>query len=80
MIVLTLPVLHTMLALALVNSLCGLANGISLGLTVIMVSDFLGSKLIGDGMGYLMLACGVGCFIGPPFGGKTSLSYSVNSS
>lgn len=66
---LTLPLLHTMLALALVNSLCGLAFGISLSLIVIMVSDFLGSKLIGDGMGYLTLASGVGCFFGPPFGG-----------
>nr|XP_011452366.3 monocarboxylate transporter 9 [Crassostrea gigas] len=68
-IALTLPVLHTMLALTLVNSLLGLAFGISLGLIVVMVSDFVGSRLIGDGMGYLMLACGVGCFIGPPVGG-----------
>ncbi|XP_052689074.1 monocarboxylate transporter 13-like isoform X1 [Crassostrea angulata] len=67
--VLTLPVLHNMLALALVNSLYGLSAGITLSLTVTLVSDFVGSRLIGDGMGYLMLACGVGCFIGPPVGG-----------
>lgn len=79
-ITLTLPVLHTMLAFALVNSLYGLATGISQSLTVILVSDFVGSKLIGDGMGYLMLACGVGCFIGPPVGGKTTSSYSGNGS
>lgn len=78
--VLTLPVLHNMLALALVNSLYGLSAGITLSLTVTLVSDFVGSRLIGDGMGYLMLACGVGCFIGPPVGGKTTSSYADHGS
>lgn len=78
-IALTLPVLHTMLPLALVNSLCGLSFGISFSLLVIMVSDFLGSKLIGDGMGYLMFANGVGCFIGPPVGGFLKQADSYES-
>ncbi|XP_061182533.1 monocarboxylate transporter 9-like [Saccostrea echinata] len=65
----TVPVFHTMGALAIINSLFGLSFGTSLGLLVILVSDFLGSELIGEGMGYLLLACGIGTFIGPPFGG-----------
>ncbi|XP_061182535.1 monocarboxylate transporter 13-like [Saccostrea echinata] len=65
----TFPVLQTMAGLAIINSLFGLSSGISLGLLVILVSDFVGSQLIGDGMGYLMLASGIGMFIGPPLGG-----------
>ncbi|XP_062606540.1 monocarboxylate transporter 13-like [Saccostrea cucullata] len=65
----TFPVLQTMAGLAIINSVFGLSSGIGLGLIVILVSDFVGSQLIGDGMGYLMLACGIGMFIGPPLGG-----------
>ncbi|XP_061182534.1 monocarboxylate transporter 13-like [Saccostrea echinata] len=65
----TFPVLQTMAGLAIINSLFGLSSGIGLGLIVILVSDIVGSQLIGDGMGYLMLASGIGTFIGPPLGG-----------
>ncbi|XP_061181937.1 monocarboxylate transporter 13-like [Saccostrea echinata] len=65
----TFPVLHTMSGLAIINSVFGLGTGIGIGLIVILVSDFVGSQLIGDGMGYMMLASGIGNFIGPPLGG-----------
>ncbi|XP_078319067.1 monocarboxylate transporter 12-B-like isoform X2 [Crassostrea virginica] len=70
----TFPVLQTMTGLVTVNCLFGLSLGISLGLLVIIVSVFVGSQLIGDGIGYLMLASGVGCFIGPPIGSYLSQS------
>ncbi|XP_062606538.1 monocarboxylate transporter 13-like [Saccostrea cucullata] len=65
----TFPVLQAMAGFVFINSVFGLSSGVSLGLLVILVSDFVGSQLFGDGMGYLMLACGIGVFIGPPLGG-----------
>ncbi|XP_062616889.1 monocarboxylate transporter 13-like [Saccostrea cucullata] len=76
----TVPLFHTMEAFAFINSLFGLSFGISLGLLVILVSDFVGSELIGEGMGYLTLTSGVGNFIGPPLGGylvQTTGSYNM---
>lgn len=68
------PVLHTMAGFIAVNLLYGLSFGVSLGLLIILVSDFVGSELIADGMGYLMLLCGIGTFLGPPFGGMVYLT------
>ncbi|XP_041363584.1 monocarboxylate transporter 14-like [Gigantopelta aegis] len=43
----------------------GMFFGIVLGLLVIITSDLLGSDRIGDGLGFLMLSNGIGCFVGP---------------
>lgn len=59
----------------LVNFFYGLFVGIILSFIVILVLDFVGSRLIGDGMGYFMLVCGVGCFIGLLVGGKIIFLY-----
>ena len=48
----------------------GLCFGIILGLLIIVMTDLLGSDRIGDGLGYLMIADGIGAFTGPPIAGE----------
>ena len=49
--------------------LFGLCFGIILGLLIIIMTDLLGEDKIGDGLGYLMIADGIGAFSGPPVAG-----------
>ncbi|XP_062606548.1 monocarboxylate transporter 13-like [Saccostrea cucullata] len=65
----SVPLFHTMDAFAILNSLYGVRFGISLGLLVILLSDFVGSELSGESMGYLTLVSGAGTLLGPPLGG-----------
>ncbi|XP_070181608.1 monocarboxylate transporter 13-like [Littorina saxatilis] len=47
----------------------GLCFGVILGLLIIVMTDLLGADRIGDGLGYLMIANGIGAFTGPPIAG-----------
>ena len=49
--------------------LFGIFFGIVLGLLVIITSDLLGPEHIGDGLGFVMFANGIGCFTGPVLAG-----------
>ncbi|XP_056019381.1 monocarboxylate transporter 14-like isoform X2 [Ostrea edulis] len=65
-----LEMTHTMLGLAITGVLWGTMFGLLLGLLVVVTADLVGIQYLGDAMGFLMLANGVGCIIGPPIGGK----------
>ncbi|WAR19270.1 MOT14-like protein [Mya arenaria] len=62
-------VMHTFWGLFMLIFIFGLMFGIILGLLVVVTSDLLGTKALGDGFGYLMLANGLGVFGGPPLAG-----------
>ncbi|KAK7494423.1 hypothetical protein BaRGS_00014315 [Batillaria attramentaria] len=47
----------------------GLSFGVILGLLVVVLTDLVGPQNLADGMGYIMLANGAGCFIGPALTG-----------
>ena len=50
--------------------LCGgLAFGVILGLLVVVLIDLIGTDNLGDGLGYIMLANGLGAFTGPSLTG-----------
>lgn len=66
---LAFPFVHNFLAICLDMVSLGLVFGILLGLLVIVTADILGVQSLGDGMGYLLLANGIGSTIGPPIGG-----------
>ena len=48
----------------------GLCFGVILALLIIVLADLLGSDRIGDGLGYLMIANGIGAFTGPSVAGE----------
>ena len=48
----------------------GLVYGGILGLYMIVMVDIVGTDDMDIGLGYIMLGSGIGCFIGPPVGGK----------
>lgn len=64
-----LEVTHSMVGLAIVGIIWGAMFGLLLGLLVVVTADLVGIHYLGDAMGFLMLANGVGCIIGPPIGG-----------
>jgi hypothetical protein len=57
---------------AAILSCAGLFFGIILGLLVVVLIDLIGTVNLGDGMGWLMLANGVGAFLGPILTGMPS--------
>lgn len=65
-----LEIAHSMVGLAIVGVIWGTMFGLILGLLVVVTADLVGIHYLGDAMGFLMLANGVGCIIGPPIGGK----------
>lgn len=64
-----LEIAHSMVGLAVVGIIWGTMFGLILGLLVVVTADLVGIHYLGDAMGFLMLANGVGCIIGPPIGG-----------
>lgn len=66
----TYPVLQTFSGFVALSIFGGLSSGIYLGLVVVILADVVGNELIGDGMGLLMFASGIGTVAGPPMGGK----------
>ena len=65
-------------AISSLAAMFGLFFGICLGLLVIVTIDILGAESMGDGIGYLMLANGIGAFIGPVIAGIYKCLYSSN--
>lgn len=65
----TYPVLQTFSGFVALSVFGGLSSGIYLGLVVVILADVVGNELIGDGMGLLMFASGIGTVAGPPMGG-----------
>ncbi|ESP01438.1 hypothetical protein LOTGIDRAFT_230704 [Lottia gigantea] len=47
----------------------GFCFGITLGLLLVLVTDILGVENLGHGLGYLLMANGIGAFLGPPVAG-----------
>lgn len=72
----TYHVLQTFSGFVALSVFGGLSSGIYLGLLVVILADVVGNELIGDGMGLLMFASGIGTVAGPPLGGKKYLSIS----
>ncbi|XP_033748091.1 monocarboxylate transporter 12-B-like [Pecten maximus] len=68
-LMLALPFMHTFLAICFDMFSMGIVFGIILGLLVVVTADILGVQALGDGMGYLLLANGIGNTVGPPIGG-----------
>ncbi|ESP01443.1 hypothetical protein LOTGIDRAFT_111664 [Lottia gigantea] len=50
--------------------LCGFFIGIILGYLLALLADILGPELFGDGVGVIMIANGLGAFLGPSIAGK----------
>lgn len=65
-----LDITHSMVGLAIVGIVWGTMFGLLLGLLVVVTADLVGIQYLGDAMGFLMLANGIGCIAGPPIGGK----------
>ncbi|XP_069122830.1 monocarboxylate transporter 14-like [Argopecten irradians] len=68
-LMLALPFMHAFLVICLNMFGLGIAFGIILGLLVVVTADILGVQALGDGMGYLLFANGIGNTVGPPIGG-----------
>ncbi|XP_060065646.1 monocarboxylate transporter 14-like [Ylistrum balloti] len=68
-LLLALPFTHTFLGVCLDMLSMGMVFGIILGLLVVVTADILGAQALGDGMGYLLFANGIGNTVGPPIGG-----------
>ncbi|XP_061181935.1 monocarboxylate transporter 14-like [Saccostrea echinata] len=64
-----LEITHTMFGLGIVGIIWGTMFGLLLGLLVVVTADLVGIQYLGDAMGFLMLANGIGCVAGPPIGG-----------
>ncbi|XP_071105130.1 monocarboxylate transporter 12-B-like [Haliotis cracherodii] len=78
--VICFPIAKTYVMLMVAHAIVGLGFGGILGLLLVLTTDLLGPESLGDGVGYLMLSNGVGCFAGPPIAGllKDSLgTYDV---
>ncbi|XP_050391921.1 monocarboxylate transporter 13 [Patella vulgata] len=58
-----------------VGFVSGFMFGITLALLLVLVTDFLGMEHLGHGLGYLLLANGIGAFAGPPIAGKIEEVY-----
>lgn len=68
--VICFPVAKTYVMLMAAHAVVGLGFGGILGLLLVLTTDLLGPESLGDGVGYLMLSNGVGCFAGPPIAGN----------
>ncbi|KAL3854962.1 hypothetical protein ACJMK2_014197 [Sinanodonta woodiana] len=68
-LVFVLPFLHTFWSLLILSMLWGLMYGFILGLLMVVTADIVGAEALGYGYGYLMLASGIGCSVGPPLAG-----------
>ena len=64
------PFAHSFVVLAIINGIWGFLFGLLLGLLVVVTADLVGAESLGDAMGFLMLANGIGCVVGPPVGGE----------
>ena len=53
----------------------GIAFGVILGLLVVVLTDIVGTNNLGDGLGYIMLANGIGAFVGPSLTGLCMLAF-----
>ncbi|XP_041364557.1 monocarboxylate transporter 14-like [Gigantopelta aegis] len=67
--VMLFPLVHGFGAISTIAAIFGLFFGICLGLLVMVTIDILGAESMGDGIGYLMLANGIGAFLGPVLAG-----------
>lgn len=65
----TLPFGSTFGEFAAILFCGGLVFGVVLGLLVVVLIDIIGSDNLGDGLGYIMLANGLGAFAGPGLAG-----------
>lgn len=74
----TYHVLQTFSGFVALSVFGGLSSGIYLGLLVVILADVVGNELIGDGMGLLMFASGIGTVAGPPLGGKKKSFYQFS--
>lgn len=63
------PFFSSYLEFAVLLTFQGLAYGGILGLYMIVTVDFVGVDDMEIGLGYVLLASGIGCFVGPVFGG-----------
>ena len=63
------PFAHSFLVLAIIIGTWDFLYGLLLGLLVVVTADLVGAESLGDAMGFLMLASGIGCVAGPPIGG-----------
>ncbi|XP_046554570.1 monocarboxylate transporter 12-like [Haliotis rubra] len=75
--VICFPVAKTYGTMVMLHGVVGLGFGGILGLLLILTSDLLGPENLGDGVGYLMLSNGVGCFAGPPIAGLLKDSFGI---
>ncbi|KAL3854960.1 hypothetical protein ACJMK2_014195 [Sinanodonta woodiana] len=64
-----LPFLYTFWSLLILSLLWGLMFGFIVGLLMVVTADIVGAETLGYGYGYLMLANGIGCSVGPPLAG-----------
>ena len=64
------PFAHSFLVLAIIIGTWDFLYGLLLGLLVVVTADLVGAESLGDAMGFLMLASGIGCVAGPPIGGE----------
>ncbi|KAL3854958.1 hypothetical protein ACJMK2_014193 [Sinanodonta woodiana] len=64
-----LPFLYTFWSLLILSLLWGLMFGFIVGLLMVVTADIVGAEALGYGYGYLMLANGIGCSVGPPLSG-----------
>ncbi|XP_005097301.1 monocarboxylate transporter 14 [Aplysia californica] len=69
------PLAYSFVELSVVLVLLGLAYGGILALYMSVMVDLLGVADMEVGLGYVLLASGLGCFSGPPLGGVISQAY-----
>lgn len=71
------PLFNSFTELAVVLVVLGFVFGGILGLYMIVSTDLVGVNDMEIGLGYVLLASGVGCFAGPPLGGKNTKLFQV---
>ncbi|XP_076458161.1 monocarboxylate transporter 14-like [Babylonia areolata] len=67
--VIALPFGTTFGEFAVILACAGINFGVILGLLVVVLIDLIGAPNLGDGLGYIMLANGMGAFTGPALTG-----------
>ncbi|XP_067672005.1 monocarboxylate transporter 9-like [Haliotis asinina] len=75
--VICFPLAKTYVTMVMLHVVVGLGFGGILGLLIVLTSDLLGPENLGDGVGYLMLSNGMGCFAGPPIAGLLKDSFEI---
>ncbi|XP_005099864.1 monocarboxylate transporter 13 [Aplysia californica] len=63
------PVSHSLALTGVLSFFFGICFGILLGLLIIVMTDLIGTDKIGIGLGFILLADGIGAFMGPPIAG-----------